>query len=268
MRTSTLMLGIALNATPADIFHALTDSARHSRFTGGASAIEPREGGAFSYFGGAVSGVFGEVSPARIVQRLRAANWPEGHTATLEQTLEPQADGQRTFVRVREEDVPVDFLDDVIAGWSTYWEKLSAYLRERRVAIVERFVDRYKNHQEWDVVDEFITEDCDVHIPLPGLPQGREGMRLNGCLMCTAFPDVHVTREFFVTEGDIVIERAHAMATHRGELIGTAATGRPVTWTELHAYRVRDDRICEVWSEADFMGVMIQIGAAGIPRVE
>jgi uncharacterized protein YndB with AHSA1/START domain len=89
MSTSTLMLGIALNTAPTEVFHAFTDSVAHSRFTGGESAIEPREGGAFSYFGGAVSGVFGEVSPARIVQRLRASSWPEGHTATVEQTLEP-----------------------------------------------------------------------------------------------------------------------------------------------------------------------------------
>ena len=83
--------------------------------------------------------------------------------------------------------------------------------------------------------------------------------------MCGAFPDVHVTREFIVTEGDIVVERANARATHRGELIGTKATGRDVTWTELHAYRVRGGQIAEVWSEADFMGVMVQIGAVELP---
>jgi predicted ester cyclase len=79
--------------------------------------------------------------------------------------------------------------------------------------------------------------------------------------MCGAFPDVQVEREFFLVSDDIVVERAHAKATHKGELIGIAPTHKPVVWTELHAYRVQDGKITEVWSEADFMGVMVQIGA-------
>lgn len=132
-------------------------------------------------------------------------------------------------------------------------------------AVVERFVDEYKNRHNPSIVDQLVAEDCRVHIPLPGLPQGREGLRLNGQLMCGAFPDVRVEREFFVVEGDIVVERAKATATHGGELLGTAPTGKQVAWTELHAYRVEGGRITEVWSEADFMGVMVQIGAVKRP---
>lgn len=136
---------------------------------------------------------------------------------------------------------------------------------EDRKAVVERFVEEYKNRHNPDIVDELASEDCRLHIPLPGLPQGREGLRLNGRLVCGAFPDVSVEREFFVSDGDLVIERAHAHATHDGELLGTPPSGRPVTWTELHAYRVEDGRITEVWSEADFLGIMVQIGAVSAP---
>lgn len=128
--------------------------------------------------------------------------------------------------------------------------------------VVERFVEAYKNRHDPDIVDELVAEDCAVHIPLPGLPDGREGLRVNGRAICGAFPDVRVEREFFVVEGDIVVERAHAVATHRGELLGIPPTGRAVRWTELHAYRVEDGRITEVWSEADFAGILAQIGAA------
>jgi len=127
--------------------------------------------------------------------------------------------------------------------------------------VVKSFVDEYKNQHNWDCVDTYVAEDCKLHIPLPGLPQGREGMRTNGRMVCTAFPDVHVTREFSVVEGNIFVERAHAKATHKGELMGVAATNNPVTWSELHAYRVEDDLIAEIWTEADFMGIMVQIGA-------
>ncbi len=133
--------------------------------------------------------------------------------------------------------------------------------KEHKKNIVDQFVDQYKNHQSPDSVDLYLTEDCKFHLPFPGLPEGREGVRLNGQIMCNAFPDVCVARDFFVVEGDIVVERAKAKATHKGEIMGIAPTGKSVTWTELHAYRVEGDLITEIWSEADFMGVMVQIGA-------
>ena len=136
---------------------------------------------------------------------------------------------------------------------------------ERRQAVVDAFVEEYKNQHNWDCVDTYIAENCKLHLPLPGLPPGREGMRVNGRMMCTAFPDVHVTREFVVVESDIVVERAHATATHKGELMGVAPTNNSVTWSELHAYRVEGDLITEIWTEADFMGIMIQIGAVNMP---
>jgi predicted ester cyclase len=132
-------------------------------------------------------------------------------------------------------------------------------------AIVEAFVEEYKNRHRWDCVDTYVAEDCKLHLPIPGLPPGREGMRINGRLVCTAFPDVYVTREFSVVENNIVVERAHAKATHKGELMGVAPTGNPVAWSELHAYRVHDGMIVEIWTEADFLGIMVQIGAVTMP---
>ena len=133
--------------------------------------------------------------------------------------------------------------------------------KEEMCSLVDRFVEAYKNQHDYNCVDEFIAENCKVHMPVPGIPDGREGMRLNGRIVNGAFPDVHVEREFFVVDGDIVVERAHAIATHGGEIMGIAPTDKPVRWTELHAYRIADGMITEVWSEASFLGVMAQIGA-------
>jgi len=136
---------------------------------------------------------------------------------------------------------------------------------DRCLAIVEAFVEEYKNQHNWDCVDTYIAEDCKLHLPLPGLPPGREGMRVNGRMVCTAFPDVHVTREFAVVQDGIVVERAHAKATHKAPLMGIPASNKPVTWTELHAYRVEGDQISAIWTEADFLGILVQIGAVEMP---
>lgn len=205
-----------------------------------------------------------------------------GHDPWLDNTFafDVEARGDGSLLRFRQE--YARRLSDEEYGrynfnWGYYLESLRRLVETGRgkpynaptvedlKEVVERFVGEYKNKQNPDIVDELVAEDCRVHIPLPGLPPGREGMRLNGRLMCRAFPDVHVEREFFVVEGDIVVERAVARATHMGELMGTPPTGTPVGWTELHAYRVQDGRITEVWSEADFMGVLVQIGAVRLP---
>ena len=266
MDTRTLSVAATLVAPPEDVFGILMSSAKHSELTKAESIIDTRVGGQFSYFGGGVSGVFKELAPAtRIVQELRAADWPDGHHADVSYELAPLADGTRTHVKVLEQGVPTDHIEEVIQGWQGYWEAFATYLRDQRVNLVRRFIDEYKNKQNPDIVDDLVASDCAVHIALPGLPQGREGMRINGRLVCGAFPDVHVTGEFLLTEGNIVIERANAKATHKGELLGTPPTGKKVTWTELHAYRVQGDKITEVWSEADFMGMLAQIGAVQLP---
>jgi len=264
MSAAMLDFCVSLAAPRHEVFHALTESKAHSAFTGAKSTIEARKGGTFSYFDGAIAGVFETISaPDVIEQSLRAKSWPSEQTAKVRLRLEERADGRRTFIRVREEGIPAGEIETVIGGWADYWDKLSEYLRARRLNVVQEFVERYKNKHEWDSVDDYVAQDCKIHIPIPGLPQGREGMRINGRTVCSAFPDVFVTREFIATEGDLVIERAHAKATHKAELMGIPGTGKPVTWSELHAYRVLGSQITEVWSEPDLLGVMVQLGAIG-----
>ena len=266
METRTLCIAATLSASPGEVFAVLTDAARHSAMTRAESRIEPKAGGRFSFFNGDVSGTMRELKPAtRIVQELRAAEWPEGHHATVTYSLTPQSEGARTHVWVEEQGVPADQVAGVRDGWQQYWSLFADYLREAKVEVVRGFIEAYKNHQDADSVDRYVSEDCALHLPLLQLPPGREGMRLNGRIICGAFPDVHAEREFFVTEGDIVIERAHVRATHAGELAGIPASGKPVTWTELHAYRIANGLISEIWSEADLLGVMAQIGVMELP---
>lgn len=266
METTTVCIVVTLPGSPEEVFALLTDSASHSELTGAESRIDARVGGSFSYFGGAVSGSFEELQDnTLLVQRLRAAAWPGGHHATVRQELSGTAEDTRTHIKVIESGVPAEHLDEVVEGWQGYWDAFARYLRDRRVDVVQRFVADYKNRQNPDAVDEFVASDCVLHLPIPGLPQGREGMRINGRTVCAAFPDVRAERKFFVTEGDIVVERAEVTATHEGDLMGIEATGKPVSWTELHAYRVARGQISEVWSEADLMRVMVQIGAVTLP---
>jgi activator of HSP90 ATPase len=71
---------VVIKAAPQRVYDALLDARQFSAFTGGAPAdIHGQEGGAFSCFGGRITGRNVELKPTRrIVQAWRAGNWPDG----------------------------------------------------------------------------------------------------------------------------------------------------------------------------------------------
>jgi predicted ester cyclase len=76
-----------------------------------------------------------------------------------------------------------------------------------------------------------------------------------------ALPDLQVTVEDTVAEGDKLAARCTVRATHAGEGIGLAATSLPVAFTEACILRVKDGSIVEAWKNFDFMSMFQQVGA-------
>lgn len=136
---------------------------------------------------------------------------------------------------------------------------------EQNKAVVRRFVEEFKNRANHDIVDQLFSPSFVHHFKDPRLPSGREAMKLLGRSVATAFPDVHATVEDLLADGDKVVERTSARGTHRGVFNGIPPTGRPVTWTELHVYRLSQGKIVELWSEIDFLSMLMQVGAIPAP---
>ena len=57
------------------------------------------------------------------------------------------------------------------------------------------------------------------------------------------FPDVQVSVQDLLANGDKVIERTHVRATHTGEFNGIPPTDKHVTWTEIHIYWLENGKI-------------------------
>ena len=81
----------------------------------------------------------------------------------------------------------------------------------------------------------------------------------------TAFPDAHLTSEDMIAEGDKVACRFVLHATHQGEFMGVPATGKRVTFTGTTILRFAGGKCVERWSNADFLGLMQQLGAIPAP---
>jgi predicted ester cyclase len=131
---------------------------------------------------------------------------------------------------------------------------------QRNKEVVREFTRVFKNEHNVDAIDRLFAPDFRHHFQ-PPVPPGLEGFKEIGRKMNTAFPDVVVTEEDLIADEDLVVERSSAAATHRGSLLGEAPTQKPVRWTEIHIYRLRDRKITEHWVEFARLELFKQIGA-------
>ena len=90
---------------------------------------------------------------------------------------------------------------------------------------------------------------------------GIQGLAQFVSMMRSAFPDLRITIEDAMSEGDKVVTRWIAQGTHQGELMGAAPTGNQVTATGITVHRIEENKIVEEWSNWGALGVMQQIEA-------
>lgn len=133
-------------------------------------------------------------------------------------------------------------------------------------ALVWEAVEAF-NRGDMDAVDRLFTDGYVDHDPSrAGLPPGPEGIRLAWSMMRAAFPDLQVTIEDVISEGDKVAVRGAIHGTHRGELMGIPPTGKRVTISLIDINLIENGKIVERWSQADMLGMMQQLGVVPQPE--
>jgi len=105
--------------------------------------------------------------------------------------------------------------------------------------------------------EPFISDDYIGHLGVTTMDRN-ELERLEQ-QFCVAFPDAHHTIDDLIAEGDRVVLRTTARATHRGTFEGIARTNRSVEFTGLVVYRIQSGRIAESWGEVDFLRLIREL---------
>ena len=80
------------------------------------------------------------------------------------------------------------------------------------------------------------------------------------------FPDVTSIIEDLIAEGDKVVARWRSRATHQGDYMGIAPSGKEVQFTGISIYRIEGNKIAQSWNIEDQLGLMRQIGAFPEPE--
>ena len=124
MKTKRIEQTVIFKANPHDIYEALMDSEKHSRFTGDEAIISREIGGRFTAFGGYSEGENLElVQDQKIVQSWRASDWPEGHYSEVTFSFEESQDS--TVLTFTQTGVPEEQYEDIAQGWyDFYWEPM------------------------------------------------------------------------------------------------------------------------------------------------
>ncbi len=137
---------------------------------------------------------------------------------------------------------------------------------EQNKALVRRIFEEGVNQNNPGVVDELLAPDFVIYDPPFGIQPNRQGFRQIFTAFRTAFPDIHVTFEQELADGDYVIHRGYVTATHKGEFQGIAPTGKQVKVKTLDIWRVANGKAVENWVQMDMLGLMQQLGVVPTPE--
>jgi predicted ester cyclase len=129
-------------------------------------------------------------------------------------------------------------------------------------ALVQRFYDEVVNQKNLAALGQFVAPNAVNHTVPSGLPQDPNqflGMHLN------AFPDVHVTVQDLLADGDKVVALVNIHATQQGAFRSVSPTGKPITITAIHIFRIANGKMVEHWGLADRLGALQQLGVTTVP---
>jgi steroid delta-isomerase-like uncharacterized protein len=136
---------------------------------------------------------------------------------------------------------------------------------ETNIATVRRMIDQVWNERRLDLIEEFFTEDVLHHVVGSPSSSGLETLKESTAMALNAFPNLRLTFEDAIAEGDKVAARWTMTGTQKGELMGMPATGKQVTQSGMTFYRLSNAKIAELWFLADNLGLMQQLGVVPAP---
>ena len=115
-------------------------------------------------------------------------------------------------------------------------------MSEQNKAIVRRWLEEMDKHN-FEIIDEVVSPDLRFHFPGNPTPMTFEEYKQFVHSVYEAMPDLRHKIEDLIAEGDSVVMRATDTATHKGEFMGVAPTGKEVTLGCPSSLLVRPGRI-------------------------
>jgi steroid delta-isomerase-like uncharacterized protein len=134
-------------------------------------------------------------------------------------------------------------------------------MSEHNKAIVRRLVEELWNKGNLSVADELFAPNYEHHdASTLDFGWGPDSEKKRATLYRAAFPDLRLTIEDIIDEGEIVIIRWSCRGTHKGDLSGIAPTGKQFNISGVTIARLANGKLAEGWVNWDALGLMQQLG--------
>jgi steroid delta-isomerase-like uncharacterized protein len=134
--------------------------------------------------------------------------------------------------------------------------------------LLRRIPEEVWSKGDMAAADVVLSPDFVNHNPAFGHPPTRDGYKQTVAQFRQAFPDLCMSVEDLLGEGDKVMARFRAQGTHLGPFGAFPASGRRVDFTGTGTALVRDGQIAELWVNGDLLGLVQQLGAVIAPSAE
>jgi steroid delta-isomerase-like uncharacterized protein len=131
---------------------------------------------------------------------------------------------------------------------------------EANKALVRRFIDEIFRKGRPEAVDELLADDFVPHT-WGATGGGKAALKEAIERVSAGLSDTSMTIEDLIAEGDRVAVRLTSHAVQTGPFMGLPPSGKAYTIGEIHIFRIEGGKVREHWHEADFMGMMRQLGA-------
>jgi|ERR1700686_2947679 len=131
MKLATFHQSARIAATPREVYAALTDSKKHSTFTGHRARIG-KVGEKMSAYG-VLSGTMLALQPGkRIIQTWKSSSWPKNCPESIVD-IRLARSGRGTKVTLVHSAVPAAHAKDLKSGWKLhYWKALNTYFKRKK----------------------------------------------------------------------------------------------------------------------------------------
>lgn len=132
-------------------------------------------------------------------------------------------------------------------------------MSEQNKAVFQQFISGM-NARDIAIIDRLFDENYVEHNPAPGFAAGIQGLKDIMEAFFSGFPDLKLTTNQMIAEGDIVCAAMATEGTQSGEFMGIPASGKKISVTDMHMVRVVDGKVVEHCIMADSTAMMQQLG--------
>lgn|SRR5690606_12772660 len=130
---------------------------------------------------------------------------------------------------------------------------------EENKKVVIRFNKEFLEGGNAGVLKEIVADTFTNHTAPANFPKDVSGLVKFVEILHKGFSDFSIEIHEQIGEGDMVATRKTITATHTGEIMGHAPTGKRVTMNVMDFVRLKDGKYVDHWGRNDIMQVIQEL---------